>query len=205
RVIVDNKGTAICLPPPAAMTNCIDIEKKIADPVRFGFGTAAAISNCGFTVAEVAPVSNFEACYPAGKNFFTRTWNVLDCEKKKVAECTQRITVTNVSDFTVDFPDDVVVGCFGDLPSKDALKAQMLNPASFAAGLDGSIKNDGCGVIAIEIKDDTLMATNDLECMKILRRIKVIDWCQIQIQIMMKLTVTADCYGLPFMRGFSRQ
>ena len=187
-VTIQNKDVPVCIAPGARTTVCTDIEKKVADPVGYGFGTASAYSNCGYVLAEIAPTTNFEACYPTGKNFFTRTWQVKNCNNVVVSSCTQVITVTRTSDFTVDFPDDVVVGCVGNIPSKDALKAQMLDPASWGvttinpatgkARGDGAILNRGCGVIAIEIKDDTLMATNDLECMKILRKIKVIDWCK---------------------------
>ena len=205
-VTVQNKDVPVCIAPPARTVVCTGIEGIVANPVAAGLGTASAYSNCGYTLAEIAPITSFEACFPAGRNFFTRRFEVRNCNGVVVNSCSQVITVTRTSDFTVDFPDDVVVACVGNIPSKDALKAQMLDPASWnvtannpATGRargDGAILNNGCGVIAVEIKDDTLMATNNLECMKILRKIKVIDWCKYNPNND-AVDQDANCYGLP--------
>ena len=100
------------------------------------------------------------------------------------------ITIRGKSDFTVDFPDDMVIGCVGSVPSREQTRLAML---SNTKDKDGHIINDGCGVLAVEVTDDTLTAVPDA-CYKILRKISVIDWCKYNPNNFDRNT---SCYGKP--------
>jgi hypothetical protein len=172
-VKVQNKNRPLCAAPVAETTTCDNIALKIANPKAYFVGTANAFYNCGYTIDELAATGNLNNC---GIGTVTRTWVVKSCANNaELSRCQQTISVTGKSDFSVDFPQDVQLECSGVIESHEQLKARMLNPANW--GKDGSIKNDGCGVLVIGIKDDTLYGTIGTECMIIKRRICVSDWC----------------------------
>jgi hypothetical protein len=172
-VKVQNKNRPLCAAPAPETTTCENIATKIANPKAYFVGTANAFYNCGYTIDELAATGNLNNC---GIGTVTRTWVVKNCANNaELSRCQQTINVTGKSDFSVDFPQDVQLECSGVIESFDQLRARMLNPANW--GKDGSIKNDGCGVLVIGIKDDTLYGTIGTECMIIKRRICVSDWC----------------------------
>jgi hypothetical protein len=178
-VNVQNKQRPVCVAPPATRIQCTEVEKALTNLAQFG--EASSYGNCGYSVFEKAPTSAVDNC---GVGTITRNWGVKNClgvEITGLAACTQVITVYGYYDFTVDFPQDVEKTCAGEFESHAQLKARMLNPANFGrVGQDAGIKNDGCGVLVMGIEDDTLMATTGTECMKILRKICVYDWCVYQ-------------------------
>jgi hypothetical protein len=178
-VNVQNKQVPVCNAPPAATITCVNVEQAVADSTTLSrtYGSPSVYASCGYDrVDELKPTLSYANC---GPGTITRKWNLIACDKTTVlTSCSQTITTTQLSKFTVDFPQDVTVQCFDDIQSIAALKAQMLNPNYTG---DGSIKNEGCGVIVINIKDDTLMANpGDLFCAKIVRKICVYDWCKYQ-------------------------
>jgi Secretion system C-terminal sorting domain len=177
-VNVDNKNQPRCVPPASETTSCVNIAQKRANPKAYFEGTPQSFYNCGYKLEEVAVTGILSNC---GVGTLQRNWEVRNCANNVVlSRCSQDIIVTGKSDFSVDFPDDLVVTCAGEVPSIQCLKNQMLDPNSWGKGLDGAIKNDGCGAIDILIKDDTLMANpNTLACGGILRKIWVSSRCRV--------------------------
>jgi hypothetical protein len=172
-VKVQNKNRPLCAAPAPETTTCENIATKIANPKAYFVGTANAFYNCGYTIDELAATGKLNNC---GIGTVTRTWVVKNCANNaELSRCQQTINVTGKSDFSVDFPQDVQLECSGVIESHAQLRARMLNPANW--GKDGSIKNDGCGVLLVGIKDDTLYGTVGTDCMLIKRRICVSDDC----------------------------
>jgi Secretion system C-terminal sorting domain len=176
-VKVQNKNRPLCVAPQAETTSCVEIAQKIANPSAFFTSTASAFYNCGYKIEEIAATGSVDRC---GNGTLTRTWVVKNCTNNaELSRCQQFISVVGKSDFSVDFPDDLVVSCQGQIPSIQCLKDQMTNPNSWANGYDGAVKNDGCGVILVSIKDDTLMSNAaNLNCGVIYRTICVYDDCK---------------------------
>jgi hypothetical protein len=197
-VKVQNKNRPQCVAPATETTTCENIALKIGNPKAYFKGTADAFYNCGYKMEELAATGNLNNC---GIGTVTRTWVVKNCANNaELSRCQQIINVTGKSDFSVDFPDDVVVSCQGQIPTIACLKQQMLDPTSWAKGYDGAIKNDGCGVLQISIKDDTLMANpNGLGCSVIYRKICVSDDCKYQPNASNSLSrgvaLTGDVHG----------
>jgi hypothetical protein len=196
-VKVQNKQKPVCVAPAPAEIKCTEVASKLTNLGQFG--EAYSFNNCGYSVFEKAASTSLDQC---GIGSITRNFGVRDCNgvEVSVGACTQRISVTGLSDFSVDFPDDVILGCAGSIPSADALKAQMLNPTSWNTR-DGAIKNDGCGVLVVNIVDQTFMATTGIECMKVLRKITVIDWCKYNPNNDL-VDQDANCYGMPITGDF---
>lgn len=165
--IVEDKIAPTCVAPPNMTIDCNQF------PNLFNFaqyGEATFLDNCRYSTSVDTTV-NLDNCKVGT---LTRTWTAADCGGRR-STCRQIITVRNVSDFTVDFPDDVVLSCAAAIKTPAQQRNEMLNNPS---NRDGHIINNGCGVLAVEVKDDTLWAQPDGSCLKILRRITVVDWCK---------------------------
>lgn len=165
--IIEDKIAPTCVAPPNMTIDCNQF------PNLFNFaqyGEATFLDNCRYTTSVDTAV-NLDNCKVGT---LTRTWTAADCGGRR-STCRQVITVRNVSDFIVDFPDDVVLSCAAAIKTPAQQRNEMLNNPS---NRDGHIINNGCGVLAVEVKDDTLWAQPDGSCLKILRRITVVDWCK---------------------------
>ena len=200
-VRVDNKITPTCIPPPNRTISCTIAAATLANLGSLGRPTAW--TNCG--VATVSPAVVTGALDNCKLGTITRTWTVTDCTGKNPVTCSQNVTFTPNSSFVVDFPDDISVTCLSAIPAADSLRNQMLDPASFTNGLDGSILNRGCGVINVNITDAPFTANPGLPtrdvCGKILRKITVIDWCKYNPNN--DLTdFNSNCYGNPVLGDF---
>jgi hypothetical protein len=196
-VKTDDKIKPVCVAPESVEIPCfetingkrVNISEKLLNVERW-FGTVQTFENCGEPQITHTITAALDNC---SVGTITRTWTVRDCKGENPTTCTQVITTKTQSDFSVDFPDDVTLSCAATIPSADALKKQMLDPNSWAAGKDGAIRNDGCSVVSIQIKDTE--ATNQGGCKVIYRKITVYDDC--------KYVPTDDddkgtnCYGLP--------
>jgi hypothetical protein len=174
QVLVEDKVRPTCVAPANLTIACNEYDNLLN---YSQYGQPTFFDNCRFTVDTVAPVVTLDNC----KNgTIVRSWRVQDCNYGRPGgaahrvTCSQTITVRSVSAFKADFPDDIVTNCFQNVPGREATRNAMLtNPAT----VDGHIVNFGCGVLAVEVTDDTLYAQPDA-CYKILRRITVIDWCK---------------------------
>jgi hypothetical protein len=173
-VIVQNKQKPVCANVGPLTFSCTEAATVLANLPSYG--TASVYGNCGYSVFEKAPTVVPLDC---GVGSITRNWGVRSCDGIEVTgvNCTQRISFTPKSDFKVDFPQDRVYECTGVMPTiKETKDAMLTNPW----GTDGSIKNDGCGVIVVGIEDEDVMGTTGSDCMKKFRKICVYDWCKYQ-------------------------
>ena len=182
-VYIDDKLKPTCIAPAPKTIVCSDLD--LNDLTQYG--EPALWDNCRIKDTLYTFYKNIDNC---GIGTITRKWVISDFTGKKDS-CTQLIKITGKSDFTVDFPDDIVADCFATVPTPTQTREMML---SNTPNLDGHIVNNGCGVIAVEVKDDTLTATPDA-CYKILRQIKVIDWCKYNPNNSNNLS--SACYGQP--------
>ncbi|MBL7815137.1 MAG: T9SS type A sorting domain-containing protein [Saprospiraceae bacterium] len=179
---VDDKIKPTCTIVPNKTISCTDyIFRSTLD-----FGKPQFWDNCGIVDTVYTEIEQVDNCKVGT---LLRKWVITDGGGLKDS-CQQLITIRSKSDFTVDFPDDVVVNCFASVLTREQAKTALL---SNSPDKDGHIVNNGCGVLAVEVEDDTLTATPDA-CYKILRKFTVIDWCKYNPNNYDKST---SCYGLP--------
>ena len=101
---------------------------------------------------------NIDAC---ASGTITRTWEVTDPAGNFPASCTQTITVEHVSDWVVEFPEDIDAVCTdGELP-------EFGEPAIF---------HDECELIGTAYEDEYFYIVPDA-CYKIIRTWTAINWC----------------------------
>ncbi len=179
---IDDKTAPTCNAPPNKTISCTDYTFASLQ----NFGQPFFWDNCRVKDTVYTEIEKVDNCKVGT---LLRKWVVSDAGGLKDS-CQQLITIRGKSDFTVDFPDDLILNCFASVPSKEQAKIAML---SNSPNKDGHIVNNGCGVLAVEIQDDTLTAVPDA-CYKILRKITVIDWCKYNPNNFDKNT---GCYGLP--------
>ncbi len=165
-VLVEDKIKPSCVAPLDKKVACNTLDlNNLA-----GYGSPTLWDNCGVRDTSYSVSIKIDNCK---LGTVTRSWIVTDNGGRQDS-CKQIISTYSISDFTVDFPDDVVVDCFAAIKSIEQQKSEMLTNQ---VGVDGNILNNGCSVLAINIKDDTLTSVPGA-CYKILRRISVIDWCK---------------------------
>ncbi len=184
QAIVENKIHPTCIAPADKKISCTQLDSAGLESL----GRAVFTDNCGVHDTVYAVVQSLDNCKTGT---IVRRW-VATGQTGLKDSCSQTITITPVSDFTVDFPDDLILTCFSDVISADSLRNRMLNNPPTA---DGHIVNNGCGVIGVQVKDDTIIGAPDA-CFKILRRIAVIDWCKYNINNS-SVIFTGVCYGQP--------
>jgi hypothetical protein len=183
-VTVIDKMAPTCYPLPRRIISCTDLNLNILNT----YGTPSFWDNCGIKDTVYTVKEDLRNCQVGT---ITRKWVVSDRSGLKDS-CQQVIEVRGKSDFTVDFPDDIVAGCFATVMTKEQAKTALL---SNTPAQDGHIINDGCGVLMVEVTDDTLTAVPDA-CYKILRKFTVIDWCKYNPNNT-NLNQYGACYGQP--------
>ncbi len=175
QVLVEDKVRPTCVAPANITVNCNDPRlNNIAL-----FGDATYYDNCTATPLVVAPVINIDPNCKDGN--IVRRFRVRDCSglfndaNTNTYSCTQTITINKVSDFTVQFPNDVQLNCFASVATYDeeATKLRILNGTEPGA----SLTNRGCGVLSVNVENTVYTATPDA-CFKIFQKITVIDWCR---------------------------
>ena len=171
RVVVDNKSTPTCLPPSDKTVACTDtrVQNSIST-LSNAFGAPSFWDNCGVRDTIYTSTTNLNNCKIGT---ITRKWVITSISNAKDS-CTQTINVTPVSDFTVDFPDDLILDCYQAFMPADSARNALL---SNSINADGHIINNGCGILAVDVKDQVFTAVSDA-CAKILRKFTVIDWCK---------------------------
>lgn len=119
---------------------------------------ASTDDNCVAHITTTDEVIDLDQCQ-AG--VILRTFTASDfSDKSPDVSCTQTITVTHVSDFTVQFPADVTLTTCPD-------------------GINGGepvISNDDCELVAISSEDLVLQIVDDA-CYKIERTWTIVNWC----------------------------
>jgi hypothetical protein len=184
-ILVEDKTKPTCVPPVNLTIACNEYQNLLN---YNQYGTPTFFDNCGIRDTTMSVRNTLNNC-KVGDIF--RKWVVADHSGRRDS-CEQRISVQGFSDFTVDFPDDLQVNCLASVKTPAQQRNEMLtNPTN----LDGHLVNNGCGVLAVEVTDDTLVAQPDA-CYKILRKIKVIDWCKYNPNNDIT-NGNRNCYGLP--------
>ena len=113
--------------------------------------------NCDLDI-EYTVTPNVDQC---GDGTITREWEATDPSGNFPAICTQVITVEHVSDWVVEFPDDIDAVCTdGELP-------EFGEPAIF---------HDECELIGVSYEDAYFYVVPDA-CYKIERTWTAINWC----------------------------
>ncbi len=182
QVYIVDKIKPTCIAPPNKIVACTDYAYSSLQ----NFGKPSFWDNCRVTDTIYSEVENLDNCKVGT---LVRKWVISDAGGLKDS-CQQLITIRGKSDFTVDFPDDIIVNCFASVLTPEQAKQAMLSNSS---DKDGHLVNNGCGVLAVEVTDDTLTATPDA-CYKILRKFSVIDWCKFNPNNYDRNT---SCYGMP--------
>ncbi|MBK7336699.1 MAG: right-handed parallel beta-helix repeat-containing protein [Saprospirales bacterium] len=120
-----------------------------------GFGAPTFYDNCEYDLTHTVNV-NLSNCT---EGTITRSWTANDGNGP--ATCTQVITVTHVSDWVVEFPEDLTVQCTdGQLPDTG----------------EPEIFHDECELVAVSHEDVIFTVVPDA-CYKIVRTWNVINWC----------------------------
>lgn len=165
-IIVDDNMKPTCYAPIDVSLSCDKLDMNNL----YLLGEPALWDNCSIKDTFYSVQQNTNNC---GTGTITRKWVIADASGNRDS-CSQIITLTAKSDFTVDFPNDKIVDCLASVPTLEQMRRLMLTNTP---DKDGHIINRGCGDMYVEVKDDTLKNVPDA-CFLILRTIRVIDWCQ---------------------------
>lgn len=164
QVLVQDKIPPLILCPPDVTASCgVDVNNLSV------FGTATAYDNCGIvTITETNNVQLSSCATGVIKRVFTATG-----ADGKTAQCTQLITVINNNTFTladITWPKDYeAMGCTA---------LTDLEPDALAAPYNKPILNPNkCSFVGIAHTDEVFSIAAPA-CFKILRKWKIIDWCQ---------------------------
>jgi len=156
-VTVQDKNSPRILTCPSDVTvDCDDLNDDLT-----AYGAPTFADNCGF---EVTPSVDMDI-NNCGVGTITRSWNAFD-ENGSVT-CKQVITIENRTPFNGDitFPPDVTLTECGSTITEDII------------GYPDLPQNLECGQLVVNHVDETFTGGSDA-CLKIVRRWKVIDWCQ---------------------------
>ncbi len=118
-----------------------------------------AIDNCSVSLLSVEDSGSLDNCH-AGT--LSRTWTFTDgSDKSPDQSCTQRVTVEHVSDFTIQFPQDVTITTCPD---------EVLGTG------EPLILDAECELVSVGYEDFKSTLVDDA-CYKITRKWTVTNWC----------------------------
>ena len=121
------------------------------------FGSPTFFDNCEAIPTETVSV-NVNSCT---EGTIIRTWEVNDPSGNTPSSCSQTIFIDHVSDWVVEFPDDIDAVCLdGELP-------EFGEPEIF---------NDECEMVGTSFSDQYFYIVPDA-CYKIIRTWTVVNWC----------------------------
>jgi hypothetical protein len=121
------------------------------------YGTATFIDNCDLDI-EYVVTPDLDQC---ASGTITRVWTAEDPSENSPSVCSQTITIEHISDWVVEFPEDVTANCEdGELP-------EFGEPIIFF---------DECELIGTAYEDSYFYVVPDA-CYKIERTWTVINWC----------------------------
>ncbi|RMG84972.1 MAG: HYR domain-containing protein [Bacteroidetes bacterium] len=142
------------------------------------FGLPEYQDNCDLTTTLTVN-DNVDNC---GNGTITRTWNATDPSGNKANTCTQVIRVNHVSDWVVEFPEDLTAVCTDDTP-------EFPEPV---------ISHESCELIAVSYQDVLFEVVPDA-CFKISRQWTIINWCVVGDDVDQEVAeVPESQLGLPF-------
>lgn len=120
------------------------------------FGSPTFSDNCVFEVNRTIAL-NIDQCL---EGTITRTWQAEDPAGNHSNTCSQIINVDLVSDWVVEFPEDLTVECGSFIPDYG----------------DPEIFFESCELIAVSYTDEYFFTVPDA-CYKVIRTYNVINWC----------------------------
>jgi hypothetical protein len=157
-VLVNDKIMPVCVPPPHKEISCLNMPGVIDSAWLNTLGQATTFDNCGSEITELPHQFDIDNC---GEGQIIRRFRATDDSGNQSNVCQQIIDVTPVSDWVIHFPPDWYGSC------NDAVNADSI-----------IIRNFGCGdIFNLSIEDQYFAISNDSGCYKILRKFKLINWC----------------------------
>jgi hypothetical protein len=165
KVLVEDKINPVAFPPTTQTSNCQIYYNSILPELEFGnysildqFGTIQYYDNCGTEVSETVDwVVN-----TCGDGIITRTWIVTDDYGNQSPSVSQQIHIESISDWQVDFPQDVTFDCNSGV-NWDAIPEPIIN-------------NQSCHQIGVSFTDEVFEFQGG-SCKTILRHWSLINWC----------------------------
>lgn len=153
--VQDEKPPVLLSCPTDVTVDCDDLSIDLSV-----YGAPTFGDNCGFTV-EPSVTRDLDNC---GVGKIIRTWTAQDDNGS--VSCRQTITVLNLTPFdgNIQFPPDVTLNECGAEITEDLIGAPV-------------IPNIDCGLLSVNFVDESFNTNTDA-CLKVVRRWKVIDWCQ---------------------------
>ena len=176
-VVVEDKVNPTCTAPQSMTVSCSSIpatfptnlatawttsELTTRNVLNDAFGQATGSDNCIVQqIVELAPLDQRDDC---GYGTITRRFQVIDAQGLvSLNNCRQLITINEVHNYEIKFPRDAMADCSAaDIPG---IETRIL----------------GCDLLAISGangENDERFTSDGLECFKIRRTYRVINWCQ---------------------------
>ena len=152
--------------PPAATVGCGYYSDSLEIPLYNGdytvldtFGLPELFDNCGMIWLSDTVWQDIDQCL---QGTIWRAWTVTDPGHNDTLSCQFSIAVEHVSDWVVQFPEDVSLVCGDSLPPSG-------EPVVFF---------ENCELVAVSYDDDVFTVVPDA-CYKIQRKWTVINWCAV--------------------------
>jgi hypothetical protein len=147
------------------------------------FGQPTYYDNCAVNLT-CQYQNNVDQCL---EGTITRTWNATDNAtppNQAPQPCTQRIFVDHISDWVVEFPQDITVFCQND----------TVNVPGFG---EPKIFFETCELVAISKDDKTFTVVPDA-CFKVIRTWTVINWCVVGANVDQEVVEASESqFGFP--------
>jgi len=164
-VLLEDKIRPLCAPPADMFLTCDELPEGIDydddAAIEALFGTATAVDNCNATIQLISNNDNFDLC---GVGTVTRTFRAEDdFGNISAGVCRQVITVQNVTDYCITFPEDYEGECDNTNAPDDL-----------------TFVENGCDLLAISSEEKPFNAGGPAgdECRKVLRTWRAINWCE---------------------------
>ncbi|MCO6480387.1 MAG: hypothetical protein J5I94_27345, partial [Phaeodactylibacter sp.] len=179
-IVPEEKVRPYCYAPHPAAVNCDALPYNF-DPtdtlqLQQLFGDATSDDNCGSYERELPPVPALEC----GFGTIIRRFRAVDIHgNESVNFCQQVVTIREVHNYEVYFPEDAEAIC--GVAEPDSVKVNEI----------------GCDLLAVSQTDEFFSASGN-ECYKIFRTWKVINWCEYDGESNPTLIGRdQDCNGVP--------
>jgi hypothetical protein len=146
------------------------------------FGAPTFQDNCSPNINRQYQLS-IDQCL---EGTITRTWRATDnnTPPNQSNQCTQRIFIDHISDWVVEFPQDITVFCQNDT---------VITP-SFG---EPKIFFETCELVAVSKDDKTFTVVPDA-CFKIIRTWTVINWCVVGANVDQEVVEASEAqFGFP--------
>jgi hypothetical protein len=146
------------------------------------FGTPTFIDNCAPKITRTYAIT-IDQCL---EGTITRTWRASDnsVPPNQSALCTQRVFIDHISDWVVEFPQDITVFCQNDT----VITPSFGHPKVFF---------ETCELVAIS-QDDKVFTVVPDACFKVIRTWTVINWCVVGAEVNQEVVESPEsAFGFP--------